>query len=183
MEKIKIPKDMDDAKALGTVLSKYKDTYYTQVLVAYFATYVLYPFRAFREEYLCFILIGDVFRYLDLKDSLGYSKNVWENVLKHSQYFSSLTKAQQNQVQQVIWLLTVMAGRILERILPHKKEQLFVCKSKTSRSSNSLQMRTDGKLINFSVTEILMHWTKKNLENISTPLCIYTVYIWKVDVS
>lgn len=43
MEKIKIPKDMDDAKALGTVLSKYKDTYYTQVLAAYFATYVLYP--------------------------------------------------------------------------------------------------------------------------------------------
>lgn len=43
MEKIKIPKDMDDAKALGTVLSKYKDTYYSQVLVAYFATYVLYP--------------------------------------------------------------------------------------------------------------------------------------------
>ena len=43
MEKIKIPKDMDDAKALGTVLSKYKDTYYTQVLVAYFATYLLYP--------------------------------------------------------------------------------------------------------------------------------------------
>lgn len=43
MEKIKIPKDMDDAKALGTVLYKYKDTYYTQVLVAYFATYVLYP--------------------------------------------------------------------------------------------------------------------------------------------
>ncbi|KTF93115.1 hypothetical protein cypCar_00044702 [Cyprinus carpio] len=42
-EKIKIPKDMDDAKALGTVLSKYKDTYYTQVLVAYFATYILYP--------------------------------------------------------------------------------------------------------------------------------------------
>lgn len=58
MEKIKIPKDMDDAKALGTVLSKYKDTYYTQVLVAYFATYVLYPFRASREEYLCLFLSG-----------------------------------------------------------------------------------------------------------------------------
>ena len=43
MEKIKIPKDMDDAKALGTVLSKYKDTFYTQVLIAYFTTYVLYP--------------------------------------------------------------------------------------------------------------------------------------------
>lgn len=35
---------MDDAKALGKVLSKYKDTFYVQVLVAYFATYVLYPF-------------------------------------------------------------------------------------------------------------------------------------------
>lgn len=41
---IKIPRDMDDAKALGKVLSKYKDTFYVQVLVAYFATYVLYPF-------------------------------------------------------------------------------------------------------------------------------------------
>lgn len=57
MEKIKIPKDMDDAKALGTVLSKYKDTYYTQVLVAYFATYVLYPFGAWREKHLCFVLV------------------------------------------------------------------------------------------------------------------------------
>ena len=55
MEKIKIPKDMDDAKALGTVLSKYKETYYTQVLVAYFATYVLYPWKkhaAFGKVYL-----------------------------------------------------------------------------------------------------------------------------------
>ncbi|XP_048463152.1 transmembrane protein 41B-like [Rhincodon typus] len=41
---IVIPKDMDDAKALGKVLSKYKDTYYVQVLVAYFTTYILYPF-------------------------------------------------------------------------------------------------------------------------------------------
>ncbi|XP_043915239.1 transmembrane protein 41B isoform X4 [Protopterus annectens] len=31
-ETIKIPKNMDDAKALGRVLSKYKDTYYVQVL-------------------------------------------------------------------------------------------------------------------------------------------------------
>lgn len=45
--KIKIPKDMDDAKALGTVLSKYKDTYYAQVLLAYFATYILYPLTNF----------------------------------------------------------------------------------------------------------------------------------------
>ncbi len=62
MEKIKIPKDMDDAKALGTVLSKYKDTYYTQVLVAYFATYVLYPWGKhmyllgkMRLSQLCFL--------------------------------------------------------------------------------------------------------------------------------
>lgn len=39
---------MDDAKALGKVLSKYKDTFYAQVLVAYFATYVLYP--SFNEK-------------------------------------------------------------------------------------------------------------------------------------
>ncbi|CAI9604682.1 unnamed protein product [Staurois parvus] len=42
---IKIPRDMDDAKALGRVLSKYKDTFYVEVLVAYFATYVLYPLQ------------------------------------------------------------------------------------------------------------------------------------------
>ncbi|XP_042547561.1 transmembrane protein 41B isoform X2 [Dipodomys spectabilis] len=37
---MKVPRDMDDAKALGKVLSKYKDTFYVQVLVAYFATYI-----------------------------------------------------------------------------------------------------------------------------------------------
>lgn len=42
---MKVPRDMDDAKALGKVLSKYKDTFYVQVLVAYFATYILYPFN------------------------------------------------------------------------------------------------------------------------------------------
>ncbi|XP_053417335.1 transmembrane protein 41B isoform X3 [Nycticebus coucang] len=39
---MKVPRDMDDAKALGKVLSKYKDTFYVQVLVAYFATYIFY---------------------------------------------------------------------------------------------------------------------------------------------
>uniref|UniRef100_A0A8C5VR54 Transmembrane protein 41B n=1 Tax=Microcebus murinus TaxID=30608 RepID=A0A8C5VR54_MICMU len=37
---MKVPRDMDDAKALGKVLSKYKDTFYIHVLVAYFATYI-----------------------------------------------------------------------------------------------------------------------------------------------
>lgn len=42
---------MDDAKALGKVLSKYKDTFYVQVLVAYFATYVLYPFSGIKGSF------------------------------------------------------------------------------------------------------------------------------------
>lgn len=42
---------MDDAKALGKVLSKYKDTFYVQVLVAYFATYVLYPFSDIKGSF------------------------------------------------------------------------------------------------------------------------------------
>lgn len=42
---------MDDAKALGKVLSKYKDTFYVQVLVAYFATYVLYPFAGIKGSF------------------------------------------------------------------------------------------------------------------------------------
>jgi hypothetical protein len=50
MEKIKIPKDMEDAKALGTVLSKYKDTYYTEVLMAYFTTYILYPLKKYMTQ-------------------------------------------------------------------------------------------------------------------------------------
>ncbi|KAG9468006.1 hypothetical protein GDO78_013889, partial [Eleutherodactylus coqui] len=39
-EKIRIPRDMEDAKALGEVLSKYKDTFYVEVLLAYFTTYI-----------------------------------------------------------------------------------------------------------------------------------------------
>ncbi|KAG8001565.1 Transmembrane protein 41B [Nibea albiflora] len=61
MEKIKIPKDMDDAKALGTVLSKYKDTYYTQVLVAYFATYVLVVYLNTFASLQTFAIPGSIF--------------------------------------------------------------------------------------------------------------------------
>ncbi|XP_039238410.1 transmembrane protein 41B isoform X1 [Pipra filicauda] len=56
-ECIKIPRDMDDAKALGKVLSKYKDTFYVQVLVAYFATYVLYPFSDIKGSFVVAILL------------------------------------------------------------------------------------------------------------------------------
>ncbi|XP_047218341.1 transmembrane protein 41B [Girardinichthys multiradiatus] len=63
MEKIKIPRDMDDAKALGTVLSKYKDTYYTQVLVAYFATYVFLQTFAIPGSIFLSILSGYLYPF------------------------------------------------------------------------------------------------------------------------
>ncbi|XP_034739193.1 transmembrane protein 41B [Etheostoma cragini] len=63
MEKIKIPKDMDDAKALGTVLSKYKDTYYSQVLVAYFATYIFLQTFAIPGSIFLSILSGYLYPF------------------------------------------------------------------------------------------------------------------------
>ncbi|XP_052004958.1 transmembrane protein 41B [Xyrauchen texanus] len=61
--KIKIPKDMDDAKALGTVLSKYKDTYYTQVLLAYFATYIFLQTFAIPGSIFLSILSGYLYPF------------------------------------------------------------------------------------------------------------------------
>ncbi|KAM9817148.1 transmembrane protein 41B [Neosynchiropus ocellatus] len=63
MEKIKIPRDMEDAKALGTVLSKYKDTYYTQVLVAYFATYIFLQTFAIPGSIFLSILSGYLYPF------------------------------------------------------------------------------------------------------------------------
>lgn len=48
---------MDDAKALGKVLSKYKDTFYVQVLVAYFATYILYPSSDIKDSFHVIIFL------------------------------------------------------------------------------------------------------------------------------
>ncbi|XP_073715518.1 transmembrane protein 41B [Misgurnus anguillicaudatus] len=62
-EKIKIPKDMDDAKALGTVLYKYKDTYYTQVLLAYFATYIFLQTFAIPGSIFLSILSGYLYPF------------------------------------------------------------------------------------------------------------------------
>ncbi|XP_036391030.1 transmembrane protein 41B-like [Megalops cyprinoides] len=62
-DKMIIPKDMDDAKALGTVLSKYKDTYYTQVLVAYFATYVFLQTFAIPGSIFLSILSGYLYPF------------------------------------------------------------------------------------------------------------------------
>uniref|UniRef100_A0A3P8ZQL7 Transmembrane protein 41B n=1 Tax=Esox lucius TaxID=8010 RepID=A0A3P8ZQL7_ESOLU len=60
---IKIPKDMEDAKALGTVLSKYKDTYYTQVLVAYFTTYIFLQTFAIPGSIFLSILSGYLYPF------------------------------------------------------------------------------------------------------------------------
>lgn len=43
VSRLKLPRDIDDAKDLGRLLSKYKNTHYHTVLAAMFATYVLYP--------------------------------------------------------------------------------------------------------------------------------------------
>lgn len=79
MKKIKIPKDMDDAKALGTVLSKYKNTYYSQVLVAYFATYVLYPLNCEKKTQIATVLV--------LSDNINMYYSTW-TILKHISHFS-----------------------------------------------------------------------------------------------
>ncbi|KAM4617333.1 transmembrane protein 41B [Discoglossus pictus] len=62
-EKIKIPRDMDDAKALGEVLSKYKDTFYVEVLVAYFTTYVFLQTFAIPGSIFLSILSGFLYPF------------------------------------------------------------------------------------------------------------------------
>ncbi|XP_030307006.1 transmembrane protein 41B isoform X6 [Calypte anna] len=54
---------MDDAKALGKVLSKYKDTFYVQVLVAYFATYVFLQTFAIPGSIFLSILSGFLYPF------------------------------------------------------------------------------------------------------------------------
>ncbi|XP_063049267.1 transmembrane protein 41B [Engraulis encrasicolus] len=66
MSKMKIPKDMEDAKALGTVLSKYKDTYYSQVhilLLAYFTTYIFLQTFAIPGSIFLSILSGYLYPF------------------------------------------------------------------------------------------------------------------------
>ncbi len=47
---ITLPRNIEDAKNLGRVLSRYKDKYYLQVLGGYFITYILYPFAWIKHE-------------------------------------------------------------------------------------------------------------------------------------
>ncbi|KAE8606221.1 hypothetical protein XENTR_v10010640 [Xenopus tropicalis] len=62
-EKIKVPRDMDDAKALGKVLSKYKDTFYVEVLVAYFTTYIFLQTFAIPGSIFLSILSGFLYPF------------------------------------------------------------------------------------------------------------------------
>ena len=41
--RLKLPRTIEDAKDVGRLLSKYKDTHYFTVLAAVVSTYVLYP--------------------------------------------------------------------------------------------------------------------------------------------
>lgn len=60
---LKLPTTMDDAKALGKVLSKYTDTHYYQVLVAYFSTYVFLQSFAIPGSIFLSILSGFLFPF------------------------------------------------------------------------------------------------------------------------
>lgn len=42
--RLRLPRTIDDAKDLGRLLSKYKDSYYFTVLSSFLLTYILYPF-------------------------------------------------------------------------------------------------------------------------------------------
>ena len=43
VQHIKLPKDIEDAKALGRVLSRYNEKYFYTVTAGFFTTYILYP--------------------------------------------------------------------------------------------------------------------------------------------
>uniref|UniRef100_T1J384 VTT domain-containing protein n=1 Tax=Strigamia maritima TaxID=126957 RepID=T1J384_STRMM len=54
---IKLPRDIEDAKKLGNVLSRYKDKYYYEVLGGIFIVYILYPLCFLFSFYVALTLI------------------------------------------------------------------------------------------------------------------------------
>jgi len=60
---VKVPKNIDDAKMLGSVLFKYKDRYYLQVLIAYFTVYVFLQSFAIPGSIFLSILSGFLFPF------------------------------------------------------------------------------------------------------------------------
>ena len=60
---VKFPKTIDDAKQLGTVLSKYKDKYYAQVLGGVFVTYLFLQTFAIPGSIFLSIVSGYLFPF------------------------------------------------------------------------------------------------------------------------
>lgn len=60
---IKIPQDIDDAKNLGRVLSRYKDQYFYQVLLGYFIVYIFLQSFAIPGSIFLSILSGFLFSF------------------------------------------------------------------------------------------------------------------------
>jgi len=54
-QRLKLPREINDAKDLGRLLSKYKDSHYYTVLSSFFLTYILYPWVV---KHLCFLNIS-----------------------------------------------------------------------------------------------------------------------------
>jgi len=63
VDKIKLPRDMNDAKALGKVLSSYTDDYFPQVLVAFVLTYIFLQSFAIPGSIFLSILSGFLFPF------------------------------------------------------------------------------------------------------------------------
>jgi len=62
-EHIKFPKDIDDAKQLGLVLSRYKDKFYPEVLGGVFVTYLFLQTFAIPGSIFLSIVSGYLFRF------------------------------------------------------------------------------------------------------------------------
>ncbi|KAJ8023414.1 Transmembrane protein 41B [Holothuria leucospilota] len=60
---IKLPRDLDDAKALGKVLSRYNDKYYYQVMAGFFCTYIFLQTFAIPGSISLSILSGFLFPF------------------------------------------------------------------------------------------------------------------------
>lgn len=63
VSRLKLPRDIDDAKDLGRLLSKYKNTHYHTVLAAMFATYVFLQTFAIPGSIFLSILSGFLFPF------------------------------------------------------------------------------------------------------------------------
>jgi uncharacterized membrane protein YdjX (TVP38/TMEM64 family) len=61
--RIKLPRNIDDAKELGRFLSKYKDSYYYTVLSAFFLTYIFLQTFAIPGSIFLSILSGYLFNF------------------------------------------------------------------------------------------------------------------------